>query len=103
MSWKTWSPFQSKIVKEICVHMTEIEKKEVIRMGRMYGLWVALTFAIPLSFIFATMRRPIIPIFVALIVVPIFIIGTRGLRRKQKKFLCSTEWAKSKGYTPDRI
>ena len=98
MDWKTWIPFQSKISKEICEHMTESEKKELsVRSGK-YGLWCALTAAIPVSFAFVY-RTPFL-IILAGILLAIHIIGIPIWRKKQKNFLCSTQWAKSNGYAP---
>lgn len=101
MDWKTWSPFQSKTVKEICEHVTKDEKKEVVRRACMYGTWCALTFAIPVSF--AILYRSPIAISVAIVLVVIHIVGIPIWQKKQKEFLCSTKWAKSKGYTPENI
>ena len=38
MDWKTWSPFQSQTVKDICTHMTEDEKKAVSSYGAQFGM-----------------------------------------------------------------
>lgn len=97
MAWKTWIPFQSKISKEICEHMTEEEKKDLsVRSGK-YGLWCGLTAAIPASFAFVY-RTPFW-IIVTGTLLTIHIIGIPIWRRKQKDFLCSTQWAKFKGYS----
>ena len=49
MDWKSWAPFQSKISREICDHMTVEEKKELAARSGKYGVWCALTFAIPIN------------------------------------------------------
>jgi hypothetical protein len=96
MDWKTWIPFQSNISKEICEHMTEEERKKLSARSGKYGIWCALTAAIPISM--AVFNRTTIWFVVAGILLAVHIIVIPIWRNKQKKFLCSTQWAKSKGY-----
>ncbi len=49
MDWRTWAPFRSKKVREICEHMTEAEKGQSLQLGAAWGTWVAYTFAGPLG------------------------------------------------------
>ena len=105
MDWRTWSPFQSKAVKDICAHMTEQEKTVVESFSKVTGLLAAIFFALPLSFgvmlvkslksVYAT-----IPLIVW-IAIGVFILLQK--RKKSKELLCSTNWAKSQGYTRDKI
>src|SRR3954468_5500726 len=48
MDWKTWSPFQSAAVKQICDHMTDSERLTAMRRGGKYGVWVAGTCMLPI-------------------------------------------------------
>ncbi len=96
MDWKTWAPFQSKISKEICEHMTEEEKIELASRSRLYGVWCALTFAMPIGVV--AVHRTTLTMVIAGILIVIHIIGIPIWRKKQNKFLYSTQWAKSKGY-----
>src|SRR2546427_6244670 len=100
-NWKTWAPFQSAEVREICAHMTDSEKAEASRRGGLYGLWVFATFAGPLSFA-VVYRHPAL-IAIAAVLVVIHIVCIPIWQRMQRNFLCSTSWAREHGYTPERL
>lgn len=100
-NWKTWAPFQSPEVREICAHMTDTEKAEVSRRGGLYGLWVAATFGGPLPFAIVYGHPALIAIAAVLIVVHIACIPV--WQKMQRQFLCSTAWARAHGITPDRL
>ena len=107
MSWYTWSPFQSETAKEICAHMTRDEKiAGMIRSG-LLGLWVAAAFAAPQCIILLPavfgIKRSALAISIAVILLIISLISIPIIRKSNKNFLCSTKWAKSKGYTVDKI
>ena len=117
MDWRTWSPFQSKKVREICEHMTEAEKDEVARQGAIYGIWVFISFALPVALVvvswvgsklgvmalfpFLIHLRP--AVYVLLFAIPIHIAGAVYFRKRQKRFLASTEWVRSQGYNADEL
>ena len=100
-NWKTWSPFQSPEVRDICAHMTDAEKAETSRRGGLYGFWVAATFAVPLAF--AIVERSLLFIIIAVVLVAIHIVCIPIWQRMQRRFLCSTTWAREHGITPDRL
>ena len=100
-NWKTWSPFQSPEVRKICAHMTDTEKVKASRRGGFYGLWVAATFAGPLAFAIVERSQLVIVIVAALIVVHIACIPV--WLNVQRRFLCSTAWAREHRMTPDRL
>ena len=100
-NWKTWSPFQSPEVRDICAHMTDAEKAEASRRGALYGFWVAATFAVPLSFAFV--ERSLLFIVIAAVLVTIHIVCIPIWQRRQRQFLCSTAWAREHGITADRL
>jgi len=107
ISWYTWSPFQSETTKQICAHMTRDEKRAAMIRSALLGLWVAAAFAAPqciilLPIVFGIKRSPL-AISIAVILLIIFLISIPIIRKNSKNFLCSTEWAKSKGYTVDKI
>ena len=107
ISWYTWSPFQSETTKEICAHMTRDEKiTGMIRSG-LLGLWIVAVFAAPQCIILLPVvfgiKRSALAISIAVILLIIFLISIPIIRRSNKNFLCSTKWAKSKGYTIDKI
>jgi hypothetical protein len=99
--WKTWSPFQSPEVRAICTHMTDAEKAEALRRGGIYGVWVAATFAVPLSF--AIVERSPWLVALATVLVVIHIVCIPIWQRMQRRFLCSTAWAQEQGIAPDRL
>ena len=105
MDWRTWSPFQSQTVKDICAHMTPDEKKSVTSYGMGSGVIVAIFFAIPLSSGVSLLGSRIFGLpglaLLACLAIGVFLIVKR--RRKEKELLCSTQWAKSQGITIDRI
>ena len=105
MDWRTWSPFQSKAVKDIFAHMTEQEKTAVRSFSRVSGLLSAICFALPISF-GVMLVESLKSIYATIALILWIIIGVVILlhrRRKSKELLCSTKWAKSQGYTPDKI
>src|SRR5207344_1294451 len=100
MDWNTWSPFQSASVKQICNHMTDCERFTAMRRSGQYGGWVAATVSLPaMAAVFALgwLESPaiigaIIGTAIALILVHICCIP--AWLRSQRRFLCSTEWAR---------
>ena len=106
MDWNLWSPFQSDSVKQICDHMTDSERFTAMRRGGQYGVWVLGTFAIPVGavvFALGGLQSPalvgsIIAIAIALILVHICCIP--AWLRAQRRFLCSTQWAREQGLRP---
>ena len=105
MDWKTLAPFQSEKIRNICSHMTEEEKKKSAQFGGVTGVFVAVFFAIPLSFgvIWAFKNKSIIAIFTSILWVLIGIPILLSRRRKGKELLCSTKYAQEQGYTIDKI
>ena len=100
-NWKTWSPFQSPEVREICSHMNDTEKAQVRRQGIGYGVWVVITCAFPLSYAVTDPSR--LSIIVAAILVTIHIVCIPFWQKRMKRFLCSTAWARGQGFTPEQI
>jgi hypothetical protein len=100
-NWKTWSPFQSPEVREICAHMTDAEYWEASSRGGFYGLWTAATFAIPVSFIVGERSQWLMVVAAVLIVIHIACIPI--WQKMHRRFLCSTAWAREHGITPDRL
>ncbi len=99
--WKTWAPFQSPDVRQICAHMTEAEKREASRRGAFYGLWVAATFAIPVSLAVVAPNPTLLVIAAVLIVIHIACLPLWF--RRQRRYFCSTAWAREQGFTPERL
>ena len=102
--WKTWSPFQSEIVREICANMTPEEKSKNTKVGFLYGLWCAVTVALPLQFTLMSWAVGKFRFSYAVIVVvllAIHVAAIRPFRRYQRKSLANTAWARGRGITAE--
>jgi hypothetical protein len=104
--WKTWSPFQSKTVRNICANMTDSEKSAATRRGMLYGVWCAVSIALPLQFIaigFVTGNlNPTLGVGGALLIVAHIACIPIWLRR-QRQFLCNTLWSRENGLEPQGL
>lgn len=49
VGWRTWSPFQSVAVRNICAQMRARELSTVVCRGMLYGGWCAVSLAMPLQ------------------------------------------------------
>ncbi len=99
--WKTWAPFRSAKVREICMHMTEAEERKGWRIGAFYGVWTAATFAIPLSQAVVFPNATLITVASILIILHIACVPL--WLRWQRRYFCSTVWAKEQSLSPDRL
>ncbi len=97
----TWTPFQSEETKQIYAHMTDDEKKRGMIRGCCFGLWVGL-FLTPLANEYI-IRNLNISTTTAIVFIILNIIFIPSWFKSQKRFLCSTKWAKSQGYNSDQI
>jgi hypothetical protein len=104
----TWSPFQSPEVQEICAHLTPPERQKLIddarARGTDLGQWLAfpLTFAL-ISFAFSWRLGTALLVLYALYVLLIGLPRLRATWRRSRDLLCDTGWARSQGYTADRL
>ncbi|MBK1815432.1 hypothetical protein JIN84_07395 [Luteolibacter yonseiensis] len=96
-----WSPFQSPEVREIWAHMTGSERNKASRLGGLYGLWVAVTFAGPLAFAIALGNFTFGTAALVLIIVHIACVP--AWQKKIRRFLCSTGWARERDLAPERL
>jgi hypothetical protein len=99
--WKTWSPFQSPEVRDICAHMTDAEKAELSRRSGFYGAWCAATVGIPSSLAIVGRSQWLVVLAAGLVAIHIACVPV--WQRMQRRFLCSTAWADEHGITPDRL
>ncbi len=97
----SWSPRQPPLVREICTHMTGTERREVMKLGILFGVWNAATFFVPFLVIFG------VPGPVGWILgLGAFLTGLSFhpmLLRMQREHLCATAWARQQGITPAQI
>jgi hypothetical protein len=108
-------PFRSRQVRDICKHLTADESRRFIVHGRKAGFALGILGGLvmyPLMFLLLRICTPYYPpnppirvicfIFV-LVVLPVFWILPVGARRKQRRMLCETDYAKRMGFTPDTL
>ena len=100
-NWITWSPFQSPDTSEICSHMTPLERMRGARRGAAYGFWVLISVALPVDL--AILYHNLDSYLFAAAIIAIHIAMIPVWQRRQKRFLCSTEWALGKGFTPEQL
>jgi serine/threonine protein kinase len=99
-SWFT-GPLSSPDVREIAAHLTKEERREASLIGLLWGVWVAAaTFGS--MFLIRSFPAPGNWI-VAAVIVALFIVSVPPMLRMQRRFLCSTAWAKARGYDAGRI
>ena len=109
MDWKTWSPFQSAAVKQICDHMTDSERFTAMRRGGQYGLWVAGTCVLPAFAVVGALgglQSPTIIGIIGAIAVTLILVHICCIPAwlsAQRRFLCSTQWAREQGIRPENL
>ena len=120
MSWKTWSPFQSPEVREICQNLTPAEMKQLAKDAAFTGAEIGRR-AMPLGAVFGAVVGVMVMITPnwsspmrwlaiaagAILISPLFMLINRRWmrenRQRQREMLCSTEYARANGITPDRL
>lgn len=111
----SWYPFRSTAVRDICDHLTLHEQRQLkvigmktgLGMGALLGLMNLLLMVVIFS---AAMRYvpqawQLVFFFAASQPIGLFVgwIVGKPLRRRQRQFLCETEYARRIGYTPDTL
>jgi hypothetical protein len=87
--------------------MTEVERAEAARRGGSYGLWVTATISLPLSaalvsFIDLPWASPWLFMFSGSLIV-LHLVCIPLWQMADKRFLCSTAWAKQHRFTPEQL
>jgi hypothetical protein len=101
MIMEMWSPFQSKVVREICANITPEEKPVFRKRAFLYGLWIDFSLLIPL--VLAIVRPAVWSFILAIVGVVTHILYLPVWQRKEGELLCRTEWARSRGITSDKL
>ncbi len=100
-SWWTWSPLQSQAVGEICSHLTKAEQNHLSLLGLLASVWIVGTcFGIPA---FINSQEGPGRWIVASVWVILFAVSIPMLHRMVRYFLCSTTWARERGFAPDHL
>jgi len=99
--WWLVSPLSSPEVRDITAHFTKAERSEFSFYGLLWGVWVTMATLgnfLPIEF-YPSPGNWILPLLITLI----FIASLPPMIRMQKRFLCSTAWAKKQNHTADKI
>jgi hypothetical protein len=108
-------PFRSREVRDICKHLTPDESRRFTTYGKKVGFvgGVAINLILyGLMFLWMWLCTPFYPPFpsfrvVWLMAIPVgLLVGWivfAGYRRKQRRMLCETDYAKRMGFTPDTL
>ena len=104
----TWSPFQSREVREICEHLTPSEHTKLITLARQRGRDIVVWIAAPLfvTLISGSWSWHLELALVALFIIYFLVSGLKRIqtmRRHNLELLCRTEWAQRQGYTPTSV
>src|SRR4051795_7029179 len=88
--------------------MTESERFTAMRRGGQYGVWVAGTCAIPVAVVgaFGGLQSPTIMGIIsaiALTLIVVHICCIPAWLSAQRRFLCSTQWAREQGLRPENL
>lgn len=89
-------------MREVSAHLNGAERSTLQCQGGLYGLWTAATFAGPVSYGLVYHHNSI---FMALagILISIHVVCIPIWRRRLKRLLCASAWAREHGFTPERI
>ena len=101
MDFATWSPFQSRQVRDICAHMTASERSRTAAHGLRYGMWVFATAVGPLAFGWWFASTPLQITAGALLA--IHLCAVPAWQRHVRRFLCDTEWAQAQGLSASNL
>ena len=96
-----WSPSQSRTAKDICAHLSGKERRTVLLLAGMGGLWIAG--CLNLIVFLMVFQRSGILLGALPFLFGAFVLGLSRIIRKQKTFLLNTTYARDKGYTGDQI
>jgi serine/threonine protein kinase len=99
--WWTWSPLQSQQVGEICAHLTKAERNHLSLLGLLASVWVVGTcFGVPAFIRFNSSSGKWI---VASVWAVLFAVSIQMLQRMVRYFLCSTIWARERGFKSENL
>ena len=101
MNRALWSPFQSSQVREILAQVSPAEKQRFVRHGVGYGLWVAATVGLPINI--ALQAEHVVAWGIAGGLLLIHLVALPMWQARMRRMLCSTEWARSQGVTPENL
>jgi hypothetical protein len=98
--WMTRRPWQSTEVREIYAHLTDAEKAKLMWLGLLFGSVTFIVMGTVPVLLASFPARGLLVIGVLMLIVAI--LAPFG-QRWQRRFLCSTAWARQQGFTPDGL
>jgi predicted Ser/Thr protein kinase len=100
--WWLSSPLSSPEMEEIVAHMTPAERREVMWLGGMFGIWNAVTWMGPM-WIMSFMAKPLNNWKLAFGVWAVGILFYPAWYKIMRKATCSTEWVQARGMNPKSV
>jgi hypothetical protein len=104
----TWSPFQSSDVRDICAHLTDDEKQQLMSQagnyGRSAGGWIGLPLGVVVASFFYS--ATVGCILAGLFVICLVVLVRRRVQTQQQRvreMLCETKYARERGYRPETL
>ncbi len=108
-SASTWSPFQSRQVKDICSHMTKAERAAAMKRGGFWGLLIGIVpCAVGLTLGPLILSSALIGVTLCALLFPLVALALWKkwlpyVHESQQSFLASTEFAKKQGIEAEDI
>ena len=101
--WWTWWFFQSSDAGQICAHLTKEERKHLLVLKLLYGVWVMVTvFGLPA--LNRTMRDMGSDGWIVTAAwAGLFVVSLPAIYRMMRQFFCSTTWARERGFAPAQL
>lgn len=96
-----WSPFQSQITSDICANLDEDEKVRFRRLAGGWGALAGITWVVAIHVMVRMNTRSALPTIAVLILV--LLVGAGLSRKRIKRFLASTRYAREHGLGPTDI
>ena len=103
-----WSPLQSPEARDICRHLTPLERYAFAGQAMEYGLTTAFRCAIPAGLIAGSFAFSlVIGLSLSALFVLYFFMFERGRIRTHQAFvrelLCATAYGRAQGYRPENL
>ena len=96
-----WSPFASPEAREICVHLTWRERSHLGLLGLLWGAWIVFIISGIQSL---TRSNSSLGNWIsALVLGALFIVSVVLLQQLMRQVMCSSAWARQRGYKPEQF
>ena len=100
-AWWTWWWFQSPDAGQMCAHLTQEERKHLLVLQLLFGVWVMVTiFGIP---VLNRSMRDSGDWLVSAVWAGLFVASLPMIARMLRHFFSSTDWARKQGISSDKL